>query len=59
MNVWNPNAKLGDLPLMTLTSWMSHEEAKAKEVKRVLIKEETKPLYINLTYIFVLIYFNG
>ena len=25
---------------------MSHEEGKAKEVKRVLEREETKPLYI-------------
>jgi len=40
LNVWNPNPKLGDLQLMDLTSWMSHEEARSKEVKRVLEKEE-------------------
>ena len=29
MNVWDPNAKLGDLQLMDLASWMNHEEARA------------------------------
>ena len=46
LNVWDANAKLGDLQLMALASWMSHEEARAKEVKRILEKEEGKPLYI-------------
>ena len=46
LNVWDPNAKLGDLPLMALASWMSHEEVRAKEVKMVLEREERKPLYI-------------
>jgi len=31
---------------MALASWMGHEKAMAKEVKRVLEREETKPLYI-------------
>lgn len=34
--VWDPNLKLGDLQLMALASWISHEEASAKEVQRVL-----------------------
>ena len=25
MNVWDPNAKLGDLKLMAMASWMNHE----------------------------------
>ena len=24
MNIWDPNAKLGDLQLMALESWMNH-----------------------------------
>lgn len=44
LNVWNPNAELGDLQLMALSSWMSHEEAKAKEVKGIVEKEEREPL---------------
>jgi len=36
LNVWDPNTKLGDLQLMALASWMSHEEAMVKEVKKVL-----------------------
>ena len=36
LNVWDPNPKLGDLQLMALASWMSHEKARAKEVKRAL-----------------------
>ena len=31
---------------MALASWMSHEEAMAKEVKTILEKEEGEPLYI-------------
>jgi len=46
LNVWDHNAKLGDLQLMALSSWMIHEEAKAKEVKTILEKEEEDPLYI-------------
>lgn len=40
MNVLDPNEKLGNLQLMTITSWMSHEEVRAEDVKRVLEKEE-------------------
>lgn len=46
MNFWDPNAKLGDLQMMALTSWMTHEKARAKEVRKVLEKEEKEPLYI-------------
>lgn len=37
--MWDPNPKLGDLQLMALASWMSHEEFRAKKVKRVLERE--------------------
>lgn len=40
MNVLDPNVKLGDFHLMALASWISHEEARAEEVKRVLENEE-------------------
>ena len=46
LNVWDPNPKLGDLQLMALEYWMSHEESRATEMKRVLAREESKPLFI-------------
>jgi len=46
LNVWDPNPKLEDLQLMAFASWMSHENSRAKEVKRVLEREEKEPLYI-------------
>ena len=46
LNVWDPNAKLGDLQVMALASWKSHEEVRTKNVKRVLEGEERDPLYI-------------
>ncbi len=39
MNVWDPNAKLGDLKLMFTASWMNHEELRVAEMKRLMIKE--------------------
>ena len=33
MNFWDPNAALGDVQLMVMTSWMSHEEKQAVEVQ--------------------------
>jgi len=26
MNIWDPNARLGDTQLMALVSWITHEE---------------------------------
>ena len=46
LNVWDPNAKLGDLQLMAMASWMNHEELRATEMKRLLIKEQNEPLMI-------------
>ena len=39
LNVWDPNAKLGDLQLMAMASWMNDEELRAAEMKRLMIKE--------------------
>jgi len=46
LNVWDPNAKLGGLQLMAIASWMNHEELRAAEMKRLLIKEHNEPLMI-------------
>ena len=45
-NLWDPNVNLGDLYLMSLASWMNHEEARAVEMKKILTKEQTNPLMI-------------
>lgn len=46
MNVWDPNAKLGELQLMGMVSWMNHEELRAVEMKRLMIKEQNESLVI-------------
>jgi len=46
MNVWDPNAKLGDLQLMAMASWMNHEELRVVEIKILVVKEKNKPLMI-------------
>ena len=48
LNVWGPNSKLGYLQLMTLVSWMNHEEVRVVEMKKVMAREETKPLMIRV-----------
>ena len=46
MIFWDPNARLGDMQLMALASKMTHEETGVREMKRVIIKEEKEPFYI-------------
>jgi len=46
MNVWGPNAKLGDLQLMALGSWVNHEDSRAVEMTKMLTREKTEPLMI-------------
>jgi len=41
-----PKSQDSDLQLMALESWMNHEEERATEMKKLLTKEETKPLMI-------------
>ena len=48
MNVWGPNAKLGDLQLMALASSMNHEKLRAAEMKRILAREKNEPLFIRV-----------
>ena len=50
MNVWDPNAKLGDLQLMAIASWMNHEELRAVEKKGLMIKEQNEPLMIRVSH---------
>lgn len=46
MNLWDPNARLGDLQLMAMASWMKHEEKRATEIKNLMAKEKNEPLMI-------------
>ena len=48
LHVWDPNAKLGDLNLMALASWMNHEEASNIETKKILERVQKKPLMIRV-----------
>lgn len=48
LNVWDPNAKIGDLQLMALVSWMNHEEIRAVEMKKILAREQIEPLVIRV-----------
>lgn len=46
LNLWDPNVALGDLQLMAMTSWMSHEEKMAVEIYKMMTKELSEPLMI-------------
>ncbi len=46
MNVWDPNARLGDLQLIAMASWMNHEDLMATKIRRLMIKEQNEPLMI-------------
>lgn len=46
MNLWDPNATLGDLQLMAMASWLSHEDKRAMEIERITTKELSEPLII-------------
>ena len=48
MNVWDPNAKLGDIHLIALALWMNHEESRAAKMKRILEREKIEPLLIRV-----------
>lgn len=46
MNLWDPNAALGDFQLMAMESWMNHEEKRAVEIQEMMEKELSEPLII-------------
>ena len=45
MNIWDPNAKLGELQLMALASSMNHEKSRAAKMKIILAREQNEPLF--------------
>ena len=46
MNLWDLNARLGDLQLMAMASWMSHEDKRLAEIQKLMAKEQNEPLMI-------------
>jgi len=50
MNLWDPNARLGDLQLMAMASWLNHEEKRAMEIYKIMAKELSEPLMIMSVY---------
>jgi len=46
MNLWDPNAALGDLQLMAMASWSSHEEKMVVEIQKIMTRELSEPLMI-------------
>jgi len=46
MNLWDPNTALGDLQLMAMASWLSHEEKRAVEIQKIMTRELSEPLMI-------------
>ncbi len=51
---WDPNSRMGDVKLLALASWMTHEEARAKEVKRVLEREDLALALSEFTAVIIL-----
>lgn len=46
MNLWDPNAALGDVQLMAMASWLSHEKRRVVEIWKVMERELSEPLMI-------------
>ena len=46
MNAWDPNTVIGDVQLMAMASWMSHEEKRAAKVRSIIGRELSEPLMI-------------
>ena len=46
INLWDPNTTLGDLLLMAMASWMSHEEKRVVEIQKMMTKELSELLMI-------------
>ena len=46
MNFWDPNSRTRDVKVMALTSWLTHEEVRVEEKKRVISKETNEPLWV-------------
>lgn len=48
MNAWDPNTVIGDVQLMAMASWMSHEEKRVAEVRSIIGRELSEPLMIRV-----------
>jgi len=48
MNLWDPNAALGDVQVMAMASWLNHEEKRAVEIENIMNKELSEPLMIRV-----------
>ena len=48
MNLWDPNAALGDVQLMAMASWLNHEEKRAAEIRDIMNRELSEPLMIRV-----------
>ena len=46
MNLWDPNATLGDVQVMAMASWLNHEEKREVEIWNVMNMELSEPLMI-------------
>lgn len=46
MNLWDPNAALGDVQLMAIASWLNHEEKRVAEILKIMDRELSEPLMI-------------
>jgi len=46
MNLWDPDATLGDVQLMAKASWLNHEEKRVAEIRNVMDRELREPLMI-------------
>jgi len=46
MNFWDPNSRMGDVQLIALAYWLTHEEARVEKEKRVISKETNEPLWV-------------
>jgi len=48
MNLWDPNATLGDVKLMAMASWLNHEEKRAAKIQDIMNRELSEPLMIRV-----------
>ena len=46
MNLWDPNAALGDVQLMAMASWLNNEEKRAAKIQNIMDRELSEPLMI-------------
>jgi len=59
LNFCDPNSILGDMQLMALTSWLTHEEERVEEMKKVMTIEEKEPLYIKVELVSPKVFINN